>query len=67
MLFSKDIKKCCEYCAHGSPLGDNGILCDKHGPVTPDGKCRAFRYDPLRRAPAPAVSPLPVSGEDLKL
>ena len=67
MLFSKDIKKCCEYCAHGSPIGKSGILCDKHGPVTPDHRCRSFSYDPLRRTPAPAVTLSSVPEESFKL
>ena len=67
MLFRGDIKKCCEYCAHGSPIGKSGVLCEKHGPVTPDHKCKAFRYDPLRRDPPSAMPLSSPSEESFKL
>lgn len=48
------IERCCAYCEYARPLyGDEGnILCDKNGVVDADHVCRAFIYDPLKRAPA---------------
>lgn len=56
MLFQKNIEPRCTYCARGTQLDEEAILCPKRGVVSPGGSCRAFRYDPLKRIPpAPAV------------
>ena len=54
------IDRCCAYCEFARPLyGDgNNILCDKKGIVDADHICRAFIYDPLKRAPARPVADL---------
>lgn len=43
---------CCSSCEHGrlSPDGQC-VLCVHKGIVKPDGKCRKYSYDPLRREP----------------
>ncbi len=51
MLFRKKIQKSCSYCAHGTCISDNQILCIKKGSVSVDFKCRKFRYDPCKRIP----------------
>lgn len=51
MLFRKKIEKSCSYCAHGTKLNDEQILCMKRGVVSPDRKCRKFEYEPLKRIP----------------
>ncbi len=51
-LFDKNIVPACKYCAHGRDcVGIEKTLCEKKGAVDPDGRCVAFRYDPLRRQP----------------
>lgn len=42
----------CRNCEVGriSPDGQN-VLCPKKGIRELDGKCRAYRYDPLKRCP----------------
>lgn len=42
----------CENCLHGrlSPDGET-VLCIKKGIVQPDGTCRRYSYDPLKRQP----------------
>ena len=68
MIFSKNIKKACLYCAHGKDYSGDRVLCEKRGPVAVDFKCRKFEYDPLRRQPAAPVKPkLNVSEDDFKL
>ncbi len=42
----------CEYCVHGRLSPDEeSVLCIKKGIVSPDGKCRRYAYDPLKRKP----------------
>lgn len=42
----------CKYCKRGrsSPDGEI-ILCVKMGLVNPEGRCRSYSYDPLKRKP----------------
>lgn len=54
MLFRKKIQRRCSYCAHGTQLEDDQMLCAKKGIVPTEGKCRRFRYDPCKRIPAKA-------------
>lgn len=65
MLFRRDIEPNCAYCEHaervngyggraddnGRRVSDTGLTCAKRGNVTPEGACKAFRYDPLKRVP----------------
>ena len=42
----------CEHCANGRLSPDEqSVLCIKKGIVAPDGKCRKYKYDPLKRRP----------------
>lgn len=52
MLFRKKIVGSCEYCAYGTKVSDNQILCAKKGLVLQDVRCRKFHYDPFKRTPA---------------
>ncbi|MBQ8351073.1 MAG: hypothetical protein IJY20_03390 [Clostridia bacterium] len=47
-------EKCCFYCENGkvSEDGDTVFCKKKKKEVSPDGVCRAFFYDLLRRVPA---------------
>jgi len=51
MLFDKNIEPSCSYCCFGERIGDDEVACSRHGIVTPDNRCRKFRYDPLKREP----------------
>lgn len=51
MLFRKKIEKSCSYCQYGTMLEDDLVLCTKKGVVSVSGKCRKFRYDPIKRIP----------------
>ena len=56
MLFKKEIETRCAYCARGTQLEEQTILCKKKGVVEAGGHCRSFQYDPLKRVPPrPAV------------
>ncbi|MBO4893751.1 MAG: hypothetical protein II702_06695 [Clostridia bacterium] len=59
LVNSKTYTPACAYCLHGrlSP-GGVSVLCVRKGIVSPEGKCRKFVYDPLKREPKiPPVSP----------
>lgn len=51
MLFEKKIEPRCAYCKRGARLDELRVMCVKKGIVLPNGACRAFRYDPLKRVP----------------
>jgi hypothetical protein len=55
MLFRREIDPRCEYCEKGSGVGDGKIACMKHGVVSSDYHCGAFKYDPLKRVPPKPV------------
>ena len=52
MLFRKKIERSCAYCAHGTRIVGDQILCIKKGVMPVTGKCRKFEYDPCKRIPA---------------
>ena len=52
MLFRKKMPRSCSYCAHGTKLDEDQILCLKRGVVSIDHSCRKFSYDPCKRVPA---------------
>lgn len=52
MLFRKKIPCSCSYCANGTQMDEDQILCTKYGVVTEKEKCRRFKYDPCKRIPA---------------
>lgn len=54
MLFRKRIEKSCSYCKFGTKLDDEEVLCARKGLVSINGKCRKFRYEPLKRIPKKA-------------
>lgn len=51
MLFRKRIPKSCSYCAYGTKIGDEQILCTKRGITSVYSQCRKFSYDPCKRIP----------------
>ena len=51
MLFRKKIEKSCSYCAYGTKIDDEQVLCIKKGVVPVLSKCRKFSYDPCKRIP----------------
>lgn len=58
----------CRNCKNGrlSPDGEN-VLCVKKGIVDPDGKCRRYSYDPLKRVPRRMPAVREVNPEDFDL
>lgn len=40
------------------------MVCRRKGPVSADGSCRRFRYDPLKRVPEATAAELPPQPED---
>ena len=58
----------CAYCKHGTLSADQkSVLCKKRGVTSPDGYCRKYKYDILKRQP-PLRQKLPeFSFEDLEI
>ena len=54
MLFRKKMPRSCSYCAWGTKLGEEQILCVKRGVVAVSYACRKFEYDPCKRRPRKA-------------
>ena len=57
MLFRKQQVKACAYCAHGTPLEEDTILCVKKGIRQDTDSCRKFSYDPCKRIPPKSAAP----------
>lgn len=51
MLFRKNIDPRCAYCAKGSRINDEQVVCVKRGVVPASDHCGTFSYDPLKRVP----------------
>ena len=58
----------CAYCKHGTLSADQkSVLCKKRGATSPDGYCRKYKYDILKRQP-PLRQKLPeFSNEDFEI
>ncbi len=54
MLFRKKIERSCLYCAHGTCLNEDQVLCTKRGVVDAQKPCWKFKYDPCKRIPSKA-------------
>ena len=69
MLFRRNIEPSCAYCKHGMSLGLGEVACSKRGIMLDEGKCTSFRYEPTKRKPEFANSPVAinVSEEDMSL
>lgn len=51
-----DIDEICAYCEYAQTLNnEEKVLCSVRGVVAAAHKCKKFRYDPLKRNPAPPV------------
>ncbi len=63
-----DISPKCAYCLHSIPTGDaETLLCKHKGVASPEGSCKKFVYDPLKRVPQrPATLP-EFSADEFKL
>lgn len=54
MLFRKKIPRSCTYCAFGTMVSDEEVLCTKRGIVSVCHHCRKFKYEPCKRVPPKA-------------
>jgi len=60
MLFRKNIEPSCAYCRHGVSLGFGEVACCKRGIMSDEGRCTSFRYEPTKRKPEYARTPVSV-------
>lgn len=54
MLFRRKLPRSCIYCAWGTKVGDEQVLCIKRGVVSAYYACHKFKYDPCKRVPSKA-------------
>ena len=59
-------KKCCN-CSHSRQISDSVLICKKRGVINKDDRCRAFKYDPLKREPTLPLDSPKFSKEDFCL
>ncbi len=64
-LFGKNITPDCRYCLNFSNEGGKPF-CEKSRTIV-DGKCRAFKYDPLMRVPVSVSISGNFKAEDFQL
>lgn len=64
-LFGKNIPVNCAYCENSDI--ENDILFCKKAKQVKNGKCRAFKYDPLLRMPNVTVYKSDFTPEDFKI
>ncbi len=68
IINEKNYTKQCSNCFYGRTTKDRTeVLCEKKGIVSPDCKCRHYRYDPLKRVPNKTVIDANYTAEDFKL
>jgi hypothetical protein len=65
-LFGNQIEVKCEYCVNSSDY-DGASVCKLKLCLNPDGNCRRFTYDPLKRAPAHLPPLKPHDADEFKL
>lgn len=56
-LFGNHISPDCAYCQNGLKEQTGSFSCARGKTISPNGLCKAFLYDPLKRVPrtAPAL------------
>ena len=64
-IFGLNIKTDCKYCENAS-FENSVIICKKYKSII-NGKCRAFRYDPIMRIPNNTSSTSKFTVDDFKL
>ncbi len=64
-LFGQNISPDCSYCENA--VFENEMVYCKKGKQIQNGKCRAFRYDPLMRVPKNLSFNKKYSADDFKL
>lgn len=68
IIDKKKYSAICMNCSFGRmPKDKESVLCEKKGIVDAQGKCRHYKYDPLRRKPERAVLNTDYKEEDFKL
>jgi hypothetical protein len=65
-LFGNQIEVKCEYCTNSSDY-DGASVCKLNRNLSPDGNCRRFVYDPLKRAPIHLPPLKPHDADEFKI
>ncbi|MBQ6600541.1 MAG: hypothetical protein IIX36_02755 [Clostridia bacterium] len=68
LIDAKKYPKKCANCFFGrTPMDKTSVLCEKKGIVDPEGKCRHYQYDPLKRVPMKQLPLTEFKAEDFEL
>ena len=68
MKFYNNKNKCCRYCVHSiQSSAVNEIFCSYRGVMPPEGHCKKYKYDILKRKPERIQPSKNYSPEDFKL
>lgn len=68
IIDKKNYPRKCSNCLYGrTPLDNRSVLCEKKGEVDPEGSCRRYKYDPLKRIPAKPILDTDYSPEDFQI
>ena len=62
-IFGKSIEPNCKYCMYLNETKDKQNFCSKSKEEPEMGKCKHFKYDPLKRQPT-VLPPLPKYDKD---
>lgn len=65
-LFGNDIEINCQYCENSNDF-DGADVCKLGRYLEPDGTCKKFVYDPLKRTPTKLPPLKQYSADDFKL
>ena len=67
-IINKDIPKSCDHCFFcKKSTALDLILCKFRGPVSEDGFCSKYKYDPLKRTPKTSKKLPKFKAEDFSL
>lgn len=66
-LFGKNIEQKCSYCEKSDINSNGDVFCKIYRHFKPIGKCRKFRYDPLKRKPTVSPKLLKYDPKEFKL
>ena len=65
-LFGNTITPSCDYCQYVTVGNDGKKIC-RTGIMSPEGSCKKYVYDPLKREPKPTPELPKFTADDFKL
>lgn len=67
-VFNKKLAHACKYCRYATSLNfTDEVICKKKGISDPNGCCRHYKYDPLKRQPERIILKSDFSKDDFQI